>query len=611
MPKLSERIASLFGRKTGTTAGPVDAHQSFDKRLVLRLAGKRTPTLKQLKHLPRYLSQKEKTFIRGALVVAALAVAAIGAKFASEHVAAVAAPGGDYVEAAVGAPREVNPVLASTNDADLDLEKLVFSGLMKTTSRGELVPDLAASYAMSEDGKTYTFTLRDGVTWHDGTAFSARDVAATIAAIKNPSWKSPLAAQFKNVSVEAPDDKTVVFTLSEPFAPFPSMLTVGILPEHLWQDVRPENAARAELNIKPVGTGPFKFKNFTKDKKGAILSYTLVRNDAYYGQHPYLSTITFKYYQDFSAAQDALASRRVDGMSFLPLEFREAAEKQRSVRFYTLRLPQYTGVFFNQKRNAALRSKAVRQALAYGIDRATVLREALGDNGVLVHSPILAGFVGFHPDVKKYDFDPAAAADLLEKDGWKLDPADGVRKKDGKNDKKETVKTPLEITLTTVDAKENIAVAQTIKKDWEGIGVRTELEIVPASKVQKDKIRPREFDALLYGEIIGPDPDPFPFWHSSQNDAAGLNLAVFSNRRADELLEKARAATKTEDREADYREFQDILAEEVPAILLYSPTYTYVVGRKVKGIETATIFSPADRFDDVSSWYIETKRVWK
>ncbi|HTM68625.1 MAG TPA: peptide ABC transporter substrate-binding protein [Candidatus Binatia bacterium] len=610
MSKLSDRIASLFVRKPGA-AGAADPHGSFDKRLVLHLAGKKTPTLKQLKHLPRYLSSKERTFIRAMAAIAAIAVLAIGGKFATEHVAAVAAPGGDYVEASVGAPHYVNPVLASTNDADLDLVKLVFTGLMKTSSQGELVPDLAASYAMSEDGKTYTFVLKDGVRWHDGTAFTARDVVATVEAIKNPSWKSPLATQFKNVTVAAPDDKTVVFTLAEPFAPFLSMLTVGILPEHLWSEVLPENAGRAELNIKPIGTGPFKFKNFAKDKKGAILSYTLARNDDFYGQHPYLSSITFKYYQDFTEAMDALTSRRVDGMSFLPLEFRDAAEKQRNVRFYTLRLPQYTGVFFNQKKNPALQSKAVRQALAYGIDRETVLREALGDNGVLVYSPILAGFVGFHPEVKKYGFDPAAAADLLEKDGWKLDAADGIRKKESKDDKKNVVKTPLDITLTTVDAKENIAVAQTIKKDWEGLGVQTELEIIPASKVQKDKIRPRDYDALLYGEIIGPDPDPFPFWHSSQNDASGLNLAVFSNRRADELLEKARVATKSEDREADYKEFQDILAEEVPAILLYSPTYTYVVGRKVKGIDTATIFTPADRFDDVSNWYIETKKVWK
>lgn len=611
MPKLSERIASLFGRRPGNRPSATDAHMSFDKKLVMQFAGRRVPSLKQLKHLPRFLSPKEKTFIRVAIGVIAIALVAVGVKFAGDHVVTVPAPGGDYVEAAVGAPRYVNPLLASGGDADLDLMKLVFSGLMRTNAAGELEPDLAASYEVSEDGKTYTFVLKEGITWHDGAPFTAKDVAATVGYVKDPAWKSPLMAQFKNVAVEATDDRTVKFTLAEPFAPFLSMLTLGIVPEHLWQDVRPENAQRAELNIKPIGTGPFKFKSFAKDKRGAILSYSLSRNDAYHGAKPYLATLTFKYYPDFAAAQEALATRRVDGLSFLPLELREATEKLRHVRFYTLRLPQYTGIFFNQKKNESLRTKEVRQALAMGIDRAAVLRQSLGDNGVLVWSPILAGFVGFHPDVKKLGYDPTTAGTMLEDAGWKLDATDGLRKKESKNEKKEVVKTPLAITITTVDAKENIAVAQRIKQDWEAIGVTTELEIVPASKIQKDNIRTREYDALLYGEIIGPDPDPFPFWHSSQNDAQGLNLAVFSNRRADELLEKARTSTKREDRETLYKEFQDILADEAPAILLYSPTYTYVVGRRVHGIEAGTIFSPADRFDDINEWYVETKRAWR
>ena len=134
---------------------------------------------------------------------------------------------------------------------------------------------------------------------------------------------------------------------------------------------------------------------------------------------------------------------------------------------------------------------------------------------------------------------------------------------------------------------------------------------VPGSRIQKDKIRSREYDALLYGEIVGPDPDPYPFWHSSQNEGGGLNLAVFSNRRVDELLEKARGATKAEDREPMYKEFQDILAEEVPAIFLYSPTYTYAVARKVGGIDTGTVFTPADRFGGMTGWYVKTKRVWR
>lgn len=619
MTKLSERISSFFGRSRGATgASAADTHRNLDKRLVLQFSGKRIPTSKQLKHLPRFLSPKEKRVIAILGAVIALALFAYGAKMWNEHMMPAPASGGDYVEASVGSPHYVNPVLAANNDADQDLMKLVFSGLLKTTPKGELVPDLAESYTLSDDGKTYTFKLRSGVQWHDNTPFTAKDVVATINLIKDPSFKSPLASQFKGVTVTSSDDQTVVFTLSEPFAPFLSMLTVGIVPEHLWQTIKPENAARAELNLKPIGTGPFKFKSFAKDKQGAILSYTLARNDKYYGDVAHLSSITFKYFSDFGSAHDALVDRRVDGMSFLPLEYRDAAQKQRNIRLTTLRLPQYTGVFFNQNKNAALKSKAVRQALATAIDRESILKEALGDNGVMVWSPILAGFVGFNPDVKKYSFDAAAAADMLDKEGWKLDSTDGIRKLttyETKTVKKTTTKTavqtPLAITLTTVEAKENMAVADIIKRNWDALGIQTTLNIVPGSKIQKDVIRPREYEALLYGEIIGTDPDPYPFWHSSQNSASGLNLAVYSNRRVDEILEKARVSADNAEREKMYREFQDILAEEVPAILLYSPTYTYAIGRKLQGVEAGTIFMPSDRFDDVTSWYVNTKRIWK
>lgn len=503
----------------------------------------------------------------------------------------------------------MNPLLTVSNDADLDLVRLMFSGLMKTDGSGKLVPDLADSYEISPDGKTYTFTLRDNLAWHDGTPLTAQDVVSTVGYIKNPAWQSPHASQFKNVTVESPDAKTVSFTLAEPFAPFLAMLTVGILPSHLWNEILPENAARAELNIKPVGNGPFKFKNFTQDKNGLIHTYALERFDRYHADRPHMDGFTFRYYPDMQAAHEALLKHQVDGISFLPLEYRDTAKSLRSISSYTLRMPQYTAVFFNQKRNAALKSKEVRQALAAAIDRSAVLTETLHEDGVIVNGPILSGFVGFHPDIKKVSYDAAAAGQLLDQAGWKL-ADDGIRKKQITNDKKETDLVPLALTIITSDSKENQAAAEAVKRGWSALGVQVTVDAVPASRIQKDNIRTREYDALLYGEIAGADPDPFPFWHSSQSEGSGLNLAGWSNRRADELLEKARVSTDTAARETMYKEFQDLLADDTPAIFLYSPTYTYVVSRKVKGIESGTIFTPSDRFAGVTGWYIKTDRVW-
>ncbi|MFH2062698.1 MAG: ABC transporter substrate-binding protein [bacterium] len=596
--------------KTLLAARAARSNISLDRRLVLKLSGKRLPSAGQIKHLPRFLSPKEKTAVGVLTMIIVLAVGTIGIRFVASHIKDAPADGGQYIEASVGGPRFVNPILAFSNDVDLDITKLVFSGLIKTDNRGTLVPDLAESFAVDEDGKTYTFVLREGVTWHDGAPFSASDVAATFGFIKDPSFKSPLFSQFRNVEVETPDERTVVFRLKEPFAPFLSLLTVGIMPIHLWQEVIPENASRAELNVKPIGTGPFRFKSFTKDKKGAIRSYTLSRNNEFYGQQPHLSEMTFVFYPDFDQAAEELLQRRVDGLSFLPLEYRESADRISSIRTYTFQLPQYTAIFFNQDRNQALKSKAVRQALAMAIDKDTVLSETLGYDGIPVHGPILPGFVGFYPEIKRYRQDLEAAGKLLDNEGWTKGD-DGIRSKKLAGADGEKVDTPLSITLTTVDAKENITVAQTIQRMWEALGIRVETELVPSSRIQQDKLRPRDYGALLYGEILGPDPDPYPFWHSSQSENGGLNLSKFSNRRADELLEQARSTNDAEKRTALYQKFQDILADEIPAIFLYSPNYTYAVDKRVKGIETTTIFTPADRFTDLANWYVKTKKVWE
>jgi len=591
-------------------AGVARNDSSLDRRLVLRLSGKKLPSSGQLKYLSRFLSPKEKTLVGILTIAVILAVGAIGVRFVSSHMTNTAADGGQYTEASVGGPRFINPILASSNDVDLDISKLVFSGLVRTDSEGNLVPDLAESFETADDGKTYSFVLRDGVTWHDGAPFGASDVAATFNFIKDPAFNSPLIAQFRNVEIETPDERTVIFRLKEPFAPFLSLLTVGIMPIHLWQEVIPENATRAELNVKPIGTGPFRFKSLTKDKKGAIRSYTLSKNNEFYGQKPHLAEMTFVFYPNFDQAADALTERKVDGISFLPLEYRESVNEIGSIMTYTFRLPQYTAIFFNQDKNPVLKSKAVRQSLALAIDKDLVLSETLGFDGVPVHGPILPGFVGFHSEIKRYSQDLTAAGKLLDDEGWKL--GDGnVRSKMLPGADGDKIDTPLSITLTTVDSQENVSVAETVKRMWEGIGVQVAIELVPVSRIQQDKLRPRDYSVLLYGEILGQDPDPFPFWHSSQIDNGGLNLSRYSNRRADQLLEKARATTDSEERESLYQDFQDLLIEDLPAIFLYSPNYTYAVDRRVKGIEPTVVFTPADRFTGVADWYVKTKKVWR
>lgn len=583
-----------------------DSTKNFDRNLILSLKRRRLPSLAQLKYLPRFLDKREAAALKVLFVAAALCFFAAGAKYSSDHLKTVPTAGGDYAEATVGTPRLVNPVLASGSDADRDLVRLTFAGLLRADSDGNLQTDLAESWEVSADGKIYTFRLLPNLKFHDDVALTARDVAFTYDLAKNPAVKSPLLTRFRNVDIEAQDDLTITFTLPEPFAPFSSYLTLGIMPEHLWSAVKAENVSLAELNIKPVGAGPFKFKGLIKDKKGSIRSYTVARNDLYHRAPAYLDSVTLKFYPDFASAADALTTRRVDGLSYLPDDYLETVVQLRTVNVHRLRVPQYTAVFLNPNRNPFLKDKAVRQALAVAINRDLLIREAARAGSLIVNSPILPWQVGYSADAKRYAYDETKAGEALDDAGWVL--ADDGRRYKSKDKNKET---PLAVTITTVDTKENAAAARLVAEAWTAVGVKVDVETVPAARLQREKLRPRAYDALLYGELTGLDPDPYPFWHSSQTSESGLNLSLWQNRKADEALEQGRKAITAEARASAYQEFQKLLTEDAAAIFLYSPSYSYAVSRRFHGIEGGTVADPADRFNGITGWFVETKRVWE
>jgi len=527
--------------------------------------------------------------------------------------------GGTYTEGVVGAPQFINPLFAQ-NDTDRDLSALVYSGLLRYTNNREVTGDLAESYEVSKDAKTYTFHLRSGIQWQDGEPFGVDDIIFTVTLIKDPKSRSPLSLSYKDIEVKKIDDTTVQFALPKPFAPFLDLIaTTGIVPRHIWSSIQPENLFLASPNGKPIGTGPWKFSNFSKDRDGTLRSYTFERFDGYFGPKPYLDKIVFKFYPDSDSSIQALKSRHVDGVSFLPRRLRGKLEKDKELAYYTFQLPQYTAIFFNQKANPDLSSKAVRQAIAYAIDKERIVRDVLSGEGTVIHTPILPGFVGYSDTVKTYQHDALKATALLETAGWKKDEAgylyqmqtEEKEKEDGTKEKVETKKY-LTITLTTVQRPEHADIAAIVKENWESIGIKTETQFSDPALVKSDVIDPRTYEALLYGAIIGADPDLYPFWHSSQSHAPGLNLSQFSNETADTLLEEGRHLTDPKERAKRYTKFQDIISDEVPAIFLYSPTYNYVVDRRVKGVRDGTyLVYPADRLQDLAERYVKTKRVRK
>jgi peptide/nickel transport system substrate-binding protein len=387
--------------------------------------------------------------------------------------------------------------------------------LLKYDEQGALQLDLAKELQISANEKEYIFTLRDNVLWHDGEPFTADDIIFTIANIQDTDWQSSYRLAFTNIKVEKLEDYKVKFTLSEPSANFLSSLTVGILPEHLWLSVPSSNATLVELNKKPIGTGPFQFASLTKDKNGNIRTMVLERNESYYDQIPYLKTLTFKFYGDYETGVQALKNDNVDGLNLLPREYWEELEKNHSLTFHQLSLPQYVAVFFNTKKNDLLKDKALRQGLTYAVDYNKILNEALNEEGQLISGPILPGYLGYTEDLTKYDYNVALANELLDKTGWLKQDGATYRTKNG---------TELTVNLTTVANTEYQAVAEIIKSNWETIGVKTNLEIIPKDKIKSDIIEPRNYETLLFGQIINPTLSLLALFTGCQ---PGVNLSVW------------------------------------------------------------------------------------
>lgn len=571
--------------------------------------------------------------------------------------------GGEYTEAIVGAPSLVNPLFAIANPTDADLARLVYAGLVRKDTQGNIVPDLAERFTVSTDQKTYTFRLRTNARWHDGVPVTADDIVFTLTRIQEPEMRSPLAQSFRGVGVEKIDDATVQITLREAFAPFIETLTMGILPLHLWGDVPAGTAQLAEYNVKPIGTGPFRFASFVKDKKGVVKSYTLERFDNYHGIRPYLQRITFRFYPTFDEANTALAQGEVQGIHFIPKRLRDNVAVAAS-QLQQLIFPQYTALFFNQQKNTVLKDKRVRQALMAAIDREQLIRDVFSGEATLIASPILPGTLGSTTTRTPPAFDPKKAEQLFTDAGWKIITKEDYKKKierlraqeQEKLAQKTEVKTmaptttpelrdvdrvapkvetktdavpeptttedqtlpyyrekggeTLTLRLTTIDHPENREVARIVKEAWEAIGVRV-LLTVQKENFSSTVLQPRNYEVLLFGVVVGSDPDPFPFWHSSQAQAPGVNLALFNNREVDALLEDARRTNDVGIRENKYKRFQDILAEEMPADFLYTPTYTYLIGSTLKGFAIKNIAKPDDRFTNVQDWYIKTKWALK
>ncbi|GIV77899.1 ABC transporter substrate-binding protein [Litorilinea aerophila] len=505
--------------------------------------------------------------------------------------------GGVFREGIAGRPQYLNPLLCNVTEADQDLCGLLYRGLTRIDKRGRAVPDLASGWTITDD-VLYTFRLKPDQYWHDGQPITADDVLFTVGILQSPDLLNlpDLASLWRSVQVEKVDDLTVRFQLSEPFTPFLDYTAIGLLPRHVWGQVPPAQLATMALTSSPIGSGPLQVAQIDTDH------IRLEPSPYAGGNRPYIAALEFHFYPDHANLLTAYLNDEIDGISQILPQDLPVATAQPDLQLFSAVQSEYLSVVFNLANPDVpfFQEKEVRQALFYGLDRQRLVDEVAAGQGVVAHSPFLPESWAYDPAIPHYPYDPVRASQLLDAAGWVDSDGDGIRDKDGQ---------PFRFLLYTNDDDLRTRLAERIAADWRALGIDAQPTPVTFAGLVTDFLTPRRFDAALIGWDLTGDPDPYPLWHSTQAEGGGQNYSGWANEEADTLMEQGRAIVNEEERRALYVRFQQLFADELPALPLYYPVYTYGVSSRVHNVQIGALAHPSERFATFAEWYILTRRV--
>jgi peptide/nickel transport system substrate-binding protein len=598
-----------------------------DKNLVYSLASSKIPRREQFKYLFKFLDPREKIVFKIAILILLTSLSYLAIGFYNKNLITLPKSGGVYREGSASYPQSINPLYAPARDIDLDLARLVYSSLFNYDETGRLQKDLIDSWQVSADAKEYSFKLKENIKWHNGNILTTEDVVFTFNLIKNPEYRSPLRASLSGVNIEKIDDLNFRLILAEPYADVLHLLTFGIMPKFAWESVIAEAAIISELNLKPVGSGPYQWESLVKSKGGEMKEYHLVANSDYYGQKPYISKVIFKFFPDHNQVLRALNANEIEGASYLPEDLLSNVLARHSLSFHYLQLPQINSIFFNQVENNFLKNIKVRQALNYAINKEKLFNEILFLGEQRVDGPILAP--DFAKDFGKevYNLDVEKARELLKEAGFKnivgtetdfeaedLSPELVAIKNYAQEKNLDKVGSwwlsednqILQFRfLVSLNAKNELV--SLLKSGWEDLGVKIFVEQVSNESLLA-KLDENDFDLLFYGQAVDMDPDIAAFWHSSQIGDGAFNITSYKNEEVDNLLIEARQATNFDERLQKYISVQEKIMNDLPAIFLYSPSYIYIQDKKVRGFSASLISTPSDRFASINNWYMRTKK---
>lgn len=499
-----------------------------------------------------------------------------------------------FIESSIGDASYLNPVLASDNSSS-SINGLVFNGLVKYDGQIQLVGDLAERWKISKDGLSFIFYLRKNVRWHDGKPFTADDVLYTFERLTDPEVKTPYSSNYEKVKkVERLDPYTIRVTYKEPFVPALESWGMGIVPKHFFADVKGKAFNEHPANKRPIGTGPYKFKEWKVDEK-----IVLEANRDYFDGRPHIARYIYRIIPDQAVEFLELRNKTIDTMILTPDQFHAYHEFFEEYKKFRFPRAAYTYLGFNLT-HTIFKEKAVRLAIAHALNKKELVDGVLLGMGQLATGPFLPLSWAFNPEIKEFEFDLELARKILKGAGWEDSNNNGILDKNGQE---------FEFTLMTNQGNKMRALsAEIIQQQLKQLGIKVNIRIIEWSTFIKNFIDKRNFEAILLGWALSPDPDIYGIWHSSQRKEGQYNFVSYENSEVDRLLEEGRKTFDIKQRKMNYQKVHQIIHDDIPYIFLFYPDSLPVIHERFQGPEVVSLssFGFGWNFD---KWFVSKNRV--
>ncbi len=503
--------------------------------------------------------------------------------------------GGTLVWGTCHKPTIINPIL-STYSISASLVQIIFNGLVRINAKGEIEPDLAESWDIQDGGLIYTFYLRKGVKFHDGKECTAFDVKFTYDKIIDPQVNSPFRESFQSVDkFEVININTFKVILREPCTSFIYRMVRYIIPKHILEG---KDLNKADFNFHPIGTGPFKFKEWSGDSQ-IILEY----NPDYYEGRPYLDRIIVKNYLDSRALWTALMRQEVDFALFLEKEDYQVVKDDLTFKTYTIPADYYYAMAYNLD-DSILADKKIREAIAYAVDRKSLIERVAGGNGLECRGPFHPECLGFNPEVKAFEYSPGKSKELLAQAGWQDKDMDGILEKNGEE---------LEIKVL-VDQRRDVfkRIAMIIRQQLQEIGIKIRVILYDNEDVliNEEFLKQNKPQAHLKSFLSGVDPTQAEEeWNSKF--ARPAKLWSYKNEGVDRLFELGQVVRDKEKRKGIYQKIHQLIYVDQPACFIYYPFMLHALSNKF--LDTDEFFTLSMPFYRLKDWCLNVtdERRWQ